>query len=102
MIRLRPRSTRPDHLFPSTTLFRAVEDHGRIAFLEEHLAARAEARDAGADVRGYFPWSLMDGFEWAEGHAPRFGLVHVDHATGRRTPKASFRWYAALASENRF
>ena len=51
------------------------------------------AIDAGMDVRGYFVWSILDNFEWAEGYRPRFGLVHVDYATQRRTPKASYHWY---------
>lgn len=45
------------------------------------------------DVRGYFHWTLLDNFEWAEGYKERFGLVHVDFATGRRTLKDSARWY---------
>jgi beta-glucosidase len=56
-------------------------------------------RDAvvlGADVRGYFVWSLLDNFEWGAGYATRFGLVYVDYATQQRIPKASARWYAAL------
>ena len=48
----------------------------------------------GADVRGYFVWSLLDNFEWRSGYGPRFGIVHVDYPTQRRTPKASFHWYA--------
>ena len=56
---------------------------------------------AGADVRGYFAWSFLDNFEWAEGYAKRFGLVHVDYATQRRTPKASARWYAEVCRTGR-
>ena len=51
---------------------------------------------AGADVRGYFVWSVLDNFEWGSGYGPRFGLVHVDFATQARTPKSSYRWYRDL------
>lgn len=70
-----------------------VHDPRRIAYLREHLAALHQAVEAGVDVRGYFVWSLLDNFEWAEGFRPRFGLVHVDYATQQRTPKSSFDWY---------
>ena len=70
-----------------------VEDTDRIAYLDGHLRALHAAMSAGVDVRGYFVWSLLDNFEWAEGYSKRFGLVHVDFATQARTPKASFRWY---------
>jgi beta-glucosidase len=70
-----------------------VADPDRIAFLDGHLSALREAMDQGVDVRGYFVWSLLDNFEWAEGHRQRFGLVHVDYATLERTPKDSFAWY---------
>ncbi|MEV5409077.1 GH1 family beta-glucosidase [Thermopolyspora sp. NPDC052614] len=70
-----------------------IDDRARIAYLDGHLAALDAARAEGVDVRGYFVWSLTDNFEWAEGHHQRFGLVHVDYATQRRTPKASYHWY---------
>jgi beta-glucosidase len=70
-----------------------VDDRARIAFLDQHIQAVLRAREEGVDVRGYFVWSLLDNFEWAEGYHQRFGLVHVDFATQRRTPKASYRWF---------
>jgi beta-glucosidase len=75
-----------------------VHDNRRIAFLRDHVEAVRAALDAGADVRGYLHWSLMDNFEWALGYRPRFGLVHVDYATGVRTIKDSGRYYAQLIS----
>lgn len=71
-----------------------VEDTARVAFLDQHLRALAQARDLGADVRGYFAWSLLDNFEWAEGYTQRFGLVWVDFESLQRTAKDSFQWYA--------
>jgi beta-glucosidase len=79
----------------------AVHDTERISYLEGYLGALADARDSGVDVRGYFLWSLLDNFEWAEGYSQRFGIVHVDFATQRRTPKDSFEWYRALIAANR-
>jgi beta-glucosidase len=73
-----------------------VDDQPRIDYLAGHLGAVADAITEGADVRGYYCWSLMDNFEWAEGYAQRFGLVHVDYDTLVRTPKRSFEWYADL------
>jgi beta-glucosidase len=70
-----------------------VRDDDRTSYLAEHIAAVADARAQGADVQGYFAWSLMDNFEWAEGYAKRFGIVHVDYATQKRTPKQSALWY---------
>jgi beta-glucosidase len=71
-----------------------VDDRRRIDYLDAHLRAVATAIQRGVDVRGFYTWSLMDNFEWAEGLAQRFGLVHIDYETLRRTPKKSFRWYA--------
>ncbi|MER5855360.1 GH1 family beta-glucosidase [Streptomyces sp900105245] len=73
--------------------YEGVDDQDRIAYLDAHLRALHAASKAGVDVRGYFVWSLMDNFEWAEGYARRFGLVHVDFTTQRRTPKASYHWF---------
>jgi beta-glucosidase len=71
----------------------AVDDPDRIAYLDGHLRALHAVMSAGVDVRGYFLWSLLDNFEWAQGYSKRFGLVHVDYRTQARIPKASFRWY---------
>ncbi len=70
-----------------------MHDPERLAYLDAHLRAVAQAVGEGVDVRGYYAWSLLDNFEWAEGYTKRFGLVHVDYATQRRTPKDSFEWY---------
>lgn len=74
-----------------------VNDPGRIAYLRGHLAAVHQAIADGADVRGYFLWSLLDNFEWAHGYSKRFGTVYVDYPTGTRIPKASARWYSEVA-----
>jgi beta-glucosidase len=74
----------------------ACHDPERIAYLDGHLRAVREAMDGGVDVRGYFVWSLLDNFEWAEGFTKRFGLVHVDFDTQVRTPKSSYAWYRDL------
>lgn len=73
-----------------------VHDANRIEFLESHLASLATLRRQGMDIRGYFAWSLLDNYEWSEGYAKRFGIVHVDYETQKRTPKDSANWYADL------
>jgi beta-glucosidase len=80
----------------------AVHDLVRLRYLARHTAAVRQAIDDGADVRGYFAWSLLDNFEWGFGYTKRFGLVHVNYATQRRTVKDSGHWYARLAADNRF
>lgn len=70
-----------------------VADGGRTAYLRAHLQAVARAVELGADVSGYFYWSLLDNFEWDSGYSKRFGLVHVDYASQQRTPKDSAHWY---------
>jgi beta-glucosidase len=77
-----------------------VDDRRRIAWLEGHLEAAAAAIAEGVDLRGFFVWSLLDNFEWAEGYAHRFGIVHVDFATQARTPKASAHWLAGVIRAN--
>ncbi len=71
-----------------------VHDADRIAYLREHVAAARAALAAGVKLRGYFVWSLLDNFEWAEGYSRRFGMIRVDFATQQRTPKASFAFLA--------
>ncbi|MDX3592960.1 GH1 family beta-glucosidase [Streptomyces sp. ID03-2B] len=71
----------------------SVPDADRTAYLADHIAAVVAARDRGADVRGYFAWSLMDNFEWAYGYDKRFGIVRVDYDTQLRTLKDSAKWY---------
>lgn len=78
-----------------------VHDPERVAYLEQHLRAVHEAIGHGADVRGYFAWSLLDNFEWAYGYAKRFGIVHVDFDTQERTVKDSGRVFAAVARTGR-
>ncbi|GAA4093224.1 MULTISPECIES: GH1 family beta-glucosidase [Actinomadura] len=79
----------------------SVDDRDRIAYLEDHLAAVARAARDGAPVKGYFAWSLLDNFEWADGLDKRFGLVHVDYATQARTVKASGHRYAEIIRTHR-
>jgi beta-glucosidase len=72
----------------------------RVDYLRKHLKALHAALAAGVDVRGYFVWSLLDNFEWAHGYSKRFGIVHVDFETQRRTPKDSARFYARVIASN--
>ncbi|GAA1920662.1 GH1 family beta-glucosidase [Streptomyces durmitorensis] len=84
--------------------YEGIDDQRRIDYLDGHLRALHRALEEGVDVRGYFVWSLMDNFEWAEGYRQRFGLVHVDFedtATLERTPKASYAWLRAALRAQR-
>jgi beta-glucosidase len=72
-----------------------VVDLERVDYLRGYLDAVGTARSSGVDVAGYFAWSFLDNFEWAEGYSQRFGLVFVDFGTQRRIPKLSARWYSA-------
>jgi beta-glucosidase len=82
--------------FPDTVVDGRVHDVARQDYIERHLAATIAARDAGADVRGYLVWSLMDNFEWGYGYSKRFGIVRVDYDTQERIVKDSGRRYAEL------
>ena len=77
-----------------------VIDLHRREYLRSYLAELHRAVTEGYDVRGYFLWSLLDNFEWAEGYEKRFGIVHVDFNTQRRTPKLSSRWYSEVIRNN--
>jgi beta-glucosidase len=78
-----------------------VNDEERVRFLDGHIAAAADAIEAGVDLRGFYVWSLLDNLEWNLGYAPRFGLVYVDFATQTRYPKRSFEWYREFLATHR-
>jgi beta-glucosidase len=78
----------------------AVHDAARIDFTTRYLRALHRAIQGGADVRGYFHWSILDNFEWAAGYKERFGLIHVDYQTQKRTPKDSAYWYQRVMESN--
>ena len=78
----------------------SLEDPLRVRYLADHLRAAREAIRQGVDLRGYFAWSFLDNFEWSHGFSKRFGIVHVDYATQKRTPKASARFYAEVIRTN--
>ncbi|MFB2586785.1 GH1 family beta-glucosidase [Herbiconiux liukaitaii] len=73
-----------------------IIDIERVSYLDGYFAAAADAITDGVDLRGYFAWSFLDNFEWAEGYSKRFGLVYVDYRTQERIPKLSAHWYSAL------
>ncbi|MBS0191680.1 MAG: GH1 family beta-glucosidase [Phycisphaerales bacterium] len=77
-----------------------VHDPQRIDFTRRYLLELREAIRAGSDIRGYFHWSILDNFEWSQGYKERFGLVHVDYATQKRTPKDSAAWYQKVIASN--
>ena len=78
-----------------------IRDPERQAYLSSHIDAVGRAAEAGVPVRGYFVWSLLDNFEWAEGYSKRFGIVYVDYPTLERIPKDSFDWYRELIASRR-
>lgn len=86
----------------NVTKDRKVQDDDRINFLRDHIAAAYRAIKDGVRLGGYFVWTMTDNFEWAEGYSMRFGLVHTNHETLKRTPKKSFDWYRQVTANNGF
>jgi beta-glucosidase len=84
--------------FPDSAVGGKVNDPERIQYIKSHLKQVLRAKDEGVDVQGYFVWTLLDNFEWAEGYHPRFGLVYVDFETQQRIIKSSGHWYKAFLS----
>jgi beta-glucosidase len=78
----------------------AIQDSDRVMFLRSHLTMLERAIAEGVPVRGYFHWSLFDNFEWSYGYAPRFGLIGVDYATQKRTPKLSAAFFSEVVRRN--
>lgn len=78
----------------------SIHDLARVAYLHHHLAGLSRAIAEGQPVKGWFAWSLLDNFEWHHGFTKRFGLVHVDYATQRRTPKLSAAWLGECIQSN--
>jgi beta-glucosidase len=77
------------------------DDQERIRYVRGFLEWTARAIDEGADVRGYYLWSLLDNYEWSAGFSKRFGIVHIDPDTLERKPKASFEWYRDVIAHRR-
>jgi beta-glucosidase len=76
-----------------------VDDPDRVDYIRTHIDAVERARSAGADVRVYIAWTLLDNFEWAEGYRKKFGLVEIQRNPIRRLPKTSYHWYASVVKE---
>jgi beta-glucosidase len=80
--------------FPDFLINGAVNDLQRTKYIQDNLKQVLRAKKEGYNIEGYFTWTLTDNFEWAEGYHPRFGLIHVDFDTQKRTIKQSGLWYA--------
>jgi beta-glucosidase len=88
-------------LYITETGMSETDDTRRVQFYDDHLQAVARAQKQGADVRGFFAWSLLDNYEWAEGYQSRFGIVEVDYATQKRTPKGTYRAFQGMLHNTR-
>jgi beta-glucosidase len=78
-----------------------IDDADRVMYLRNYLGQFHRAVAEGYPLKGYFLWSLMDNFEWADGYSKRFGIHYVDFATQKRTPKLSAAWYKEVIARNR-
>jgi beta-glucosidase len=87
--------------FPDHAVDGDIDDAERVAYLDAHLRACADAIAAGVPLHGYFVWSLLDNFEWARGYSRRFGIIYVDYDSQARIPKSSARWYAQMIRQHR-
>jgi beta-glucosidase len=85
---------------PPSPIDGRVEDPLRVEYYRQHLRAAHDAMRKGVDLRGYFAWSLLDNYEWALGYSKRFGIVHVDYTTQKRTIKSSGRYYSEVIRSN--
>ena len=85
---------------PDPTPALTVDDPHRVEYLRTHFQQAARAFGDGAPLQGYYVWSLLDNFEWAEGYQQRWGIVAVDFETQERMPKASAGWYAGVIAAN--
>jgi len=79
-----------------------LEDDVRVHYLGTYLEAAHRAIQEGVPLKGYYAWSLMDNFEWCFGYDPRFGIIHVDFKTQKRTFKKSAKWYQKVIADNGF
>jgi beta-glucosidase len=77
-----------------------IEDTDRVMYLRNHLTHLHRAASEGYPIKGYFLWSLLDNYEWADGYSKRFGIHYVDFKTQTRTPKLSAEWYREVISKN--
>src|SRR5690606_16349977 len=82
--------------FKEEPIYNRIHDFGRIHYYQTHINEVMRAKDEGANVKGYFVWSLLDNFEWADGFEPRFGLIHVDFKSKKRTLKESAKWFRSF------
>jgi beta-glucosidase len=85
--------------FPDVLIDDEVHDVERLQYLKDHIAQVLLAKKEGVNVNGYFVWTLMDNFEWAEGYHPRFGIVHIDFTNQKRTIKSSGKWYSQFLAQ---